>query len=64
MTYPLLNAARRVAVLVVGEKKQATLARVAAQTATGKPDMDNLPITGIEPQHGPLHWYLDEAAAG
>lgn len=63
MTYPLLNAARQVAVLCVGAKKHAALQRVAALT---KPDPLNIPISGIAPAHadGDLAWYLDEAAAG
>lgn len=66
MTFPLLNAARDVAVLVTGEKKAATLARVDEQLRTG-PDVAALPITGIDPEKhggGDLTWYLDPAAAG
>ncbi len=63
MTYPLLNAARNLAVLVTGAKKTATLRRVSEQLKTG-PDLDNLPITGIGPINGDLTWYLDAEAAG
>lgn len=66
MTYPLINAARHVAVLAVGEKKAATLRRVNAQLAQG-PDRAAMPITGIDPQRaagGTMTWYLDPAAAG
>ncbi len=67
MTFPLLNAAREVAVLVTGTKKAATLARVEEQLRTAGPDVDSLPITGIDPEShagGELTWYLDPAAAG
>jgi 6-phosphogluconolactonase len=64
MTYPLLNAARDVAVLVTGAKKTATLRRVDEQFRTGGPDRATLPITGIEPADGKLSWYLDPDAAG
>jgi 6-phosphogluconolactonase len=63
MTYPLLNAAREIAVLCVGAKKLPTLQRVSEQMKTG-PDPANLPITGIAPTAGTLTWYLDTAAAG
>lgn len=62
MTFPLLNAARQVAVLVTGSKKFAALQRVDEQIRRG-PDARQLPITGIRPQ-GVLGWYLDAAAAG
>ncbi len=63
MTYPLLNAARRLAVLCVGSKKTEALRRVAEQMKTG-PDPINVPITGIQPTDGELTWYLDAEAAG
>ena len=64
MTYPLLNAARDVAVLVVSDKKAVPLRRVAQQLADGRSDPQTLPITGISPTNGQLWWYLDAAAAG
>ncbi len=57
MTYPLLNAAREVAVLVTGAKKAATLARVAQGGAS-----QALPILGIRPAQGRLSWFLDAEA--
>ncbi len=65
MTYPLINAARRIAVLVVGPSKASMIERVA----TGFDDFHELPIKGITPQgdasqRGELVWYLDRAAAG
>ena len=62
MTYPLLNAAREIAVLVTGSKKAPALKRVAEALNT-RPDADELPITGIDPEHGELTWYLDADAA-
>lgn len=70
MTFPLINAAREVAVLVTGAKKTAALGRVQQQAATGKPDIQTLPITGVDPQDGQgaqggeLMWYVDREAAG
>ena len=67
MTYPLINAARHVIVLAVGRGKTAALQRVADQRATGAPDLENIPISGINPAGpggGDLTWYLDEGAAG
>ncbi len=62
MTYPLLNAARLLAVLCVGAKKTEALKRVADQMKTGA-DKVNVPITGIQPIDGSLVWYLDREAA-
>ena len=58
LTYPTLNAARCVAVLVMGAGKGPMLKRVAA----AKDDYLELPILGIEPVGGELRWYLDRAA--
>lgn len=63
MTFPLLNAARYLAVLCVGTKKTQAIKRVADQMKTG-PDPVNVPITGIQPTDGELTWYLDKDAAG
>ncbi len=66
MTLPLLNKARKIAVLVTGDKKAEMIRRVEAQCRTGKPDPQRLPITGVIPEAGEevLTWYLDDAAAG
>ncbi|MCE9590627.1 MAG: 6-phosphogluconolactonase [Planctomycetes bacterium] len=63
MTFPLLNGARSLAVLVVGAKKHATLRRVELQLKTGGASPSLLPITSIDPVRGELVWYLDAAAA-
>jgi 6-phosphogluconolactonase len=62
MTYPLINAARTIAILVLGASKHAALQRIALSPD----DVQQFPITGITPTHDDteLIWYLDEAAAG
>ncbi|MCA9292561.1 MAG: 6-phosphogluconolactonase, partial [Phycisphaerales bacterium] len=66
MTYPLLNAARFCAFLVLGESKRDILARLAAATQehpTPTPDdIRELPALGIRPVEGALRWYIDHAA--
>ncbi|MCE2652084.1 MAG: 6-phosphogluconolactonase [Planctomycetaceae bacterium] len=66
MTFPLLNAARFIAVLVTGAGKKPMLSRIAAARA-GKdtatpPTPTDLPILGIKPVAGELRWYLDADA--
>lgn len=64
MTFPLINSARRIAVLVTGESKHAMLQRVAV--SSDSPDaLFTLPITGVRPIHDDAQvvWYLDDAAA-
>ncbi len=65
MTYPLLNKARHLAVLVTGAKKVNILRQIAKQLESG-PDRHRFPITGIQPafDDATLTWYLDAAAAG
>jgi len=63
MTYPLLNAARHIAVLVVGTGKIAALRNVNQQLNSGDPNPQKLPITGIRPTDGQFTWYLDQAAS-
>ena len=65
MTLPLLNASRFIAVMVTGEGKRETIARIAEAHARGEPGRDTidaLPILGVRPIGGALRWYLDEAA--
>lgn len=60
MTYPALNAARNVFVLVTGAGKRPALARVAAEN-----DRAQLPIVGVTPRaDAAFAWYLDAEAAG
>ncbi|WP_432797123.1 6-phosphogluconolactonase [Poriferisphaera sp. WC338] len=62
MTYPFINAARNIGVLVVGASKHEPLQRVAEEAKTGQPDIENVPISGIKPTELPLIWYADHAA--
>jgi 6-phosphogluconolactonase len=57
LTYPCINHAHQVAVLVAGEGKAQTLRQIAEAAPT------TFPIQGIAPRSGELHWYMDEAAA-
>lgn len=57
-TLPLINAARRVLVLVSGADKADTLRQVLA----GPPDPQRLPIQSVHPVDGTLTWLVDEAA--
>ena len=60
LTYPVLCAARFLAVLVTGASKHAAL----LDAARAPDDLHALPITGIRPAHdSSLVWYLDRAAA-
>ena len=65
MTYPLINHGREVVVLLVGSGKYETLKKIEAQLASGGPDIQELPITGVDPSAhgGELTWYLDLGAA-
>ncbi len=58
MTFPLINAARMVAILVTGSAKAATIRRIVQ----GSESIDQLPIMGVRPEHGELMWFLDAAA--
>jgi 6-phosphogluconolactonase len=55
-TYPLINAARRVAFLVQGDEK----AERVAEVMQGVPE---LPASRVLPTNGELTWLLDTAAA-
>ena len=65
MTYPLINHGREVVVLLTGAGKYATLKQIEQQLQADGPDINELPITGIDPatNGGELTWYLDQAAA-
>jgi 6-phosphogluconolactonase len=58
MTYPLINAARVVAVMVTGPTKAEALQRVAG----GQESREALPIMGVRPVNGMLKWFLDAEA--
>lgn len=60
MTFPTINAARFIAVLITGSEKAHTVQCVAAEDAS----VMDLPIRGVQPINGELRWYLDAAACG
>jgi 6-phosphogluconolactonase len=60
MTYPFLNRAAAVMVLVVGAAKAKRLQEVLH----GPRDVQRLPIQGIEPASGKLSWLLDATVSG
>jgi len=59
VTYPVINAARRVWFLVSGAKK----AGMVAEVMEGLMVPSAVPAQGVRPVHGQLTWLLDEAAA-
>jgi 6-phosphogluconolactonase len=58
MTYPLINSARVIAVMVSGAAKAEALQRIAA----GQDSREALPIKGVRPVNGELKWFLDVEA--
>ena len=59
MTYPVLNRARFIALLVTGAGKQAALRQLAAAREGAR----TLPVSGVIPQAGArLAWFFDQAA--
>jgi 6-phosphogluconolactonase len=59
LTYPTINAARRVVFLVEGSEKADILKRVVE----GPRDVERYPAQGIAPTGGDLVWLVDAAAA-
>lgn len=57
-TYPLINAARRILVMVSGADKADTLRRVISGPSV--PEL--LPIQGVQPINGVITWLVDQAA--
>ncbi|HET6249335.1 MAG TPA: 6-phosphogluconolactonase [Tepidisphaeraceae bacterium] len=60
MTFPFINRAAAVLILVAGKDKAARLSEVLE----GPRDPDRLPIQRIAPETGVLTWLLDAGAAG
>ena len=60
MTYPIINSARFVAVMVVGKSKAQRLRNVCDPETT----IEETPIKGVQPSSGELRWYLDAEACG
>ena len=59
LTFPAINAARHVWLIVTGESKASRLKNVFEDTS----NINLTPVAGVEPQPGELIWLLDEAAA-
>jgi 6-phosphogluconolactonase len=59
LTFPTLNAARHILVLVSGERKADVVRRVFVEPPMGP----RLPVQMLAPQ-GTIEWHLDRAAAG
>ena len=59
LTAPVVNKAACVAFLVAGAAKSDVLREVLE----GERDVNRLPSQIIRPEHGQLHWFVDEAAA-
>lgn len=57
LTFPVLNAAREVLILIAGADKAETV-RKALEGPPGQ-----FPVQRIDPVNGRLNWFLDEAAA-
>ncbi len=64
LTYPLLNQARALALLVLGERKAPTLRTLSEGLRAGAIDAEKYPVVGVRPTAGRLTWYLDAPAAG
>jgi len=60
-TYPLINAADRVWVLISGAAKRDIVTRLRETRAQ---DDASFPILRVDPSQGELVWWLDAAAAG
>ena len=59
LTYPVLNAARAVVVLVSGADK----ADAVARAFDDRVPVADCPVRGVRPAAGSLTWHLDAAAA-
>ena len=57
-TYPLINAARRVLILVSGSEK----AFMLQQVFSGPHQPDHCPVQGVQPVQGSVTWLVDRAA--
>lgn len=60
LTFPALNAARKILMLVTGASKAQAVARVLR----GDQSIDQCPARGVQPAQGEVCWVLDPPAAG
>ncbi|MCE5228734.1 6-phosphogluconolactonase [bacterium] len=61
ITFPVINAAREIWMIVCGESKSAAVARALS----GPPQslIEPLPVSLVHPAYGKMKWWLDRAAA-
>ena len=59
MTLPLINAARRIALIVSRAAKASLVRRALSEVG----DAPILPVQRVHPEGGEMVWLLDEAAA-
>lgn len=59
LTLPIINHARHVAFIAAGAGKADVLAQVLGSGNRA----DGLPAGRVQPGHGDLHWFIDQAAA-
>jgi 6-phosphogluconolactonase len=59
LTLPVINHAKRIAFLVIGENKASVVAKILTDAEESK----SMPAAFVGPVHGILEWYLDQAAA-
>lgn len=59
LTFPAINAAKNVWLLVTGQGKAERL----QQVFEGESELQSTPVTGVQPKNGELIWMLDSAAA-
>lgn len=62
LTFPVLNAARHVMVVVAGSSKAEIVHRVLTNPEVGPEASSQLPVQGLHPA-SEVEWYLDAAAA-
>ena len=60
MTFSILNKAKALAALVLGDQKQ----DLVKTLSHGDIDVWNYPVTGIQPDTGGMTWYIDNEALG
>jgi len=58
LTYPVINHASKVAFVATGESKQTVLAEIMDD-----PAKNSLPASRVQPAHGQLYWFVDDAAS-
>ena len=59
LTYPVINAAHNIFIIVTGAAKADRVAQALGEDA----DFHQTPVSGVQPQQGRLVWMLDEPAA-